>query len=199
MEWTEDRIDPDTSSLPWLLYHAWRPGAGTESRQKISDDGRWLKELLDLGGSNVVDELRRNAAASNVNVFAAVRRAARHQQLTDAAADHVARLKLRLGEALTSANQPLLTALGFQDQRLPRVAAILRDAAQLPASQSLVAAVFLGRDNWEQVAGDGGENSQRLKNSMLNLLVTVLGAPEPWFLSPKIPFLLSLPFFVIEV
>ena len=70
----------------------------------------------------------------------------------------------------------MLAALGL-DQRSARVAAVLCDAAQLDASESLVAAVFLGRDNWEEVAGNG-ENRSRLKNAMLNLLVVVLGSPE---------------------
>ena len=32
---------------------------------------------------------------------------------------------------------------------------MLCDPGQLVASESLVAAVFLGRDNWEEVAGNG--------------------------------------------
>lgn len=83
-----------------------------------------------------------------------------------------------LAQALTDANnQRLRAALGLEDERLARVAAVLCDPGQLAASESLVAAVFLGRDNWEEVAGNG-ENRCRLKNAMLNLLVVVLGVPD---------------------
>jgi len=59
-------------------------------------------------------------------------------------------------QALTDANnQRLRAALGLEDERLARVAAVLCDPGQLAASESLVAAVFLGRDNWEEVAGNG--------------------------------------------
>ena len=59
-------------------------------------------------------------------------------------------------QALTDANnQRLRAALGLEDERLARVAAVLCDPGQLAASESLVTAVFLGRDNWEEVAGNG--------------------------------------------
>lgn len=52
------------------------------------------------------------------------------------------------------------------------------DPQQLPSSDSLVAAVFLGRDDWEQVAGNNETQAQRLKNAIVNLLVAILGAPD---------------------
>lgn len=83
MEWTEEH-DDDTSSLPWLLYYAWR-GAGTE--------------LLELDGLQPLEELRRAAGASSApNVFTAVRRAVRQQQLLASVAESVARKTLRTAE-----------------------------------------------------------------------------------------------------
>eukprot|EP00435_Cladocopium_sp_Y103_P052829 s671_g16.t1 len=84
-----------------------------------------------------------------------------------------------LAMALTSPNcQRLRGSLGFQDQRLARVVAAFCDPQQLPTSDSLVAAVFLGRDDWEQVAGNNETQAQRLKNAIVNLLVAILGAPD---------------------
>ncbi|CAL1168896.1 unnamed protein product [Cladocopium goreaui] len=94
MEWTEEH-DDDTSSLPWLLYYAWR-GAGTE--------------LLELDGLQPLEELRRAAGASSApNVFTAVRRAVRQQQLLASVAESVARKTLRTAEG-----QQLLLHLGAQ-------------------------------------------------------------------------------------
>jgi len=82
MEWMDEQSDPDTSSLPYLLYYAWRKEMGSE--------------LLELASGHPLDELRRDRARPpSPNVFEAVRQASRQQHLINALAEDVARMKVR--------------------------------------------------------------------------------------------------------
>ena len=57
--------------------------------------------------------------------------------------------------------------------------ALLCDTTPLQGSQSLVASVLLGRDNWDMAAaGDSDSKTQRLRNAVVNLLVCVVGSPN---------------------
>ena len=60
------------------------------------------------------------------------------------------------------------------------IVAMLCDATPAQSSQSLVAAVLLGRDNWDVAAADAPHSArtQKLRHAVVNLLVAVLGAPD---------------------
>ena len=91
VEWSGDASG--TSSLPFLLYSAFR-----------TEVGRRLLELHDENGSykvHAVEELHREQGLHHQDgaVFAAVRRAARHHLLIEAVADRVARRQMTAAEA----------------------------------------------------------------------------------------------------
>ncbi|CAK9070804.1 unnamed protein product [Durusdinium trenchii] len=81
--------------------------------------------------------------------------------------------KPNLAQALMS-KQSLQATLGFEDPSLVPVAGMLCDASAVSASKSLTASLLLGRDGWESTVG----TAQKLRNTVVNLLVAVLGGPD---------------------